>query len=245
MSPPIDIDGSEIQDATIDGQDVLEVTIDGQEAFQNRPPASGIYLDDFEDNKLFDRDAFTTTPLTPEALEPDQSDFTNPSRPEYTIDQGSPSAANQRLEFPGDGNQHLLFATLSELDDVTWEFDVTPEGGSFGLMKAYVVALDTNFSDGRTQSPDNGYIVRFRDNGNFKLARREGGNQDNIIDTTFSPDTNTHTVKVTRDSSGNFELFLDDSLKGTATDTTHTTNSFTGFNHGASVGLNVDNFRVF
>jgi len=32
MSPPIDIDGSEIQEATIDGQDVKEITIDGQQA---------------------------------------------------------------------------------------------------------------------------------------------------------------------------------------------------------------------
>jgi len=32
MSPPIDIDGSEIQEATIDGQDVSEITIDGQQA---------------------------------------------------------------------------------------------------------------------------------------------------------------------------------------------------------------------
>jgi hypothetical protein len=33
MSPPIDIDGSEIQKATIDGQNVNQVTIDGQELF--------------------------------------------------------------------------------------------------------------------------------------------------------------------------------------------------------------------
>ena len=31
MSPPIDIDGSEIQRATIDGEDVSEITIDGQQ----------------------------------------------------------------------------------------------------------------------------------------------------------------------------------------------------------------------
>jgi len=37
MSPPIDIDGSEIQEATIDGQIVSEITIDGQEAFDPIP----------------------------------------------------------------------------------------------------------------------------------------------------------------------------------------------------------------
>jgi len=42
MSPPIDIDGSEIQEATIDGQDVSEITIDGQQAADlNIIPDSG------------------------------------------------------------------------------------------------------------------------------------------------------------------------------------------------------------
>jgi len=44
MSPPIDIDGSEIQEATIDGQDVSEITIDGQQAADlNIIPDSGMF----------------------------------------------------------------------------------------------------------------------------------------------------------------------------------------------------------
>jgi len=43
MSPPIDIDGSEIQEATIDGQNVSEITIDGQQAARLRDiPDSGV-----------------------------------------------------------------------------------------------------------------------------------------------------------------------------------------------------------
>jgi hypothetical protein len=43
MSPPIDIDGTEIQEATIDGQDVSEITIDGQQAAElNVLPVSDI-----------------------------------------------------------------------------------------------------------------------------------------------------------------------------------------------------------
>jgi len=37
MSPPINIDGSEIQRATIDGEDVSEITIDGQQAADLSP----------------------------------------------------------------------------------------------------------------------------------------------------------------------------------------------------------------
>jgi len=42
MSPPIDIDGSEIQKATIDGQIVSEITIDGQEAFDPIPDSDNL-----------------------------------------------------------------------------------------------------------------------------------------------------------------------------------------------------------
>ena len=49
MSPPIDIDGSEIQRATIDGEDVSEITIDGQQTagFVDIPDSEG-----FEHNDL-------------------------------------------------------------------------------------------------------------------------------------------------------------------------------------------------
>jgi hypothetical protein len=47
MSPPIDIDGSEIQRATIDGEDVSEITIDGQQTagFVNLPDSAVLHLD--------------------------------------------------------------------------------------------------------------------------------------------------------------------------------------------------------
>jgi len=48
MSPPINIDGSDIQRATIDGQAVSQITIDGQDAF-NRIPDSGIARYTFDD----------------------------------------------------------------------------------------------------------------------------------------------------------------------------------------------------
>jgi len=50
MSPPIDIDGSEIQRASIDGEDVSEITIDGQQTagFVDRPD-SGVSRLTFDD----------------------------------------------------------------------------------------------------------------------------------------------------------------------------------------------------
>ena len=53
MSPPIDIDGSEIQRATIDGEDVSEITIDGQQTagFVDIPDG-GLLLEGFESGSL-------------------------------------------------------------------------------------------------------------------------------------------------------------------------------------------------
>jgi len=47
MSPPIDIDGAEIQRATIDGEDVSEITIDGQQTagFSIIPDSAVLHLD--------------------------------------------------------------------------------------------------------------------------------------------------------------------------------------------------------
>jgi len=56
MSPPIDIDGSEIQEATIDGQDVSEITIDGQQAAElNVIPDSGVSYYSFNNSNANDQ----------------------------------------------------------------------------------------------------------------------------------------------------------------------------------------------
>jgi len=49
MSPPIDIDGSEIKRATIDGEDVSEITIDGQ---QTAGFVDGLLQEGFESGSL-------------------------------------------------------------------------------------------------------------------------------------------------------------------------------------------------
>jgi len=49
MTPPTNIDGSDITGATIDGQEVQEITVDGQTVFT---ASVGGVIDDFEDNNL-------------------------------------------------------------------------------------------------------------------------------------------------------------------------------------------------
>jgi len=60
MSPPIDIDGTEIQEATIDGQDVKEITIDGQQAADLGVPDSVVSLYDPNELSLSDGDPVTS-----------------------------------------------------------------------------------------------------------------------------------------------------------------------------------------
>ncbi|RKZ28852.1 hypothetical protein DRQ36_09820, partial [bacterium] len=55
----------------------------------------------------------------------------------------------------------------------------------------------------------------------FTLYRWDNGSATAIIDATVTHDTNWHTMKVTRDAAGNFEIFYDGISKGTVTDATY------------------------
>jgi|Deesub1362A_J573_1020465.scaffolds.fasta_scaffold00348_79 hypothetical protein len=50
------------------------------------------------------------------------------------------------------------------------------------------------------------------------VKNQAGGGDTTLISFTWDSDTNEHTLKLTRDSSGNWELFYDGVSKGTATD---------------------------
>jgi len=57
----------------------------------------------------------------------------------------------------------------------------------------------------------------------LELVKNIGAGEVIMIATDRAIDTNTHTIKVTRDAVGNFELFFDGASKGTATDNNVTT----------------------
>jgi hypothetical protein len=80
MSPPINIDGSKIEEATIDGQNVTQITIDGQRAtnFSDIPDS---VVDHFE-----------------ETLYEDQN---NTLSDYYTVDDGSVVSRQQNTVFEG------------------------------------------------------------------------------------------------------------------------------------------------
>jgi len=104
MSPPIDIDGSEIQNATIDGQNVNQVTIDGQEVFDGIPDSGDLHAR-YDATKLSLSDGDPVTTLSDETG--NGHDLTaNSSAPQYVENalNGNPvvrfDGVNDNLDVP-------------------------------------------------------------------------------------------------------------------------------------------------
>jgi len=69
----------------------------------------------------------------------------------------------------------------------------------------------------------NYYEVRFNNDGNVFMMRWIAGGSVQLIAAAWVPDTNVHTIKLTRDSANRFDLYLDDVNLGNAVDATFTT----------------------
>jgi len=164
--------------------------------------------DDWDDNELTDRSLGTTT--------------TNYNllrakffRPSWATESGSPSASDGVLVLPSSTTVQSV-STFSDFTVGTWEFD-------FKWANTTATQYDRNYIM-KLSGEDTGYRARANNDGSMcNLDEVSTGTPTTIIDNTWAEDTDWHTLKTTRDSDGNFELFLDGASKGTATDTTHTT----------------------
>jgi len=151
---PTSIDGSDITGATIDGQDVSEITVDGQTVFEAGPdiPDGPAYLiDDWDDNKLQNRDGTITST---------HNGVPSVYRPEWTILSGSPTATGGQFVSTIGGigtdvninnNETLTVEienwTLNGSDDGTsvqfwyqdennrWQADLSSSSGSLQVFK--------------------------------------------------------------------------------------------------------------
>jgi len=237
MSPPINFDGSEIQEATIDGQDVSEITIDGQQAADlSGIPDSDIYLqDDWGDNKLQNRDGSGTTTY---------NGVTGVYRPEWTIRDTAPSVSGGELII-SDGNGITTGINLDLSQTITWEWtdvDVSSHGKfeEDELYFALFAEQTRNDTNGRVHRS---YALRFRrgivhslikvDNSGTFTQLIGGGSQSGAYD-----------VSVTRSSTGTWELFDGSGTSlGTANDTAFTRPSdmpvtcFTGSVDGTDLSI--------
>ena len=179
--------------------------------------------DDWGDNKLQDRDGSDTT--TYNGVE-------GVYRPEWTLDEGSPEVADERLTLDGDGEAVVTEINLNLDESITWEFS-NVSLNTDGALALQLFSEDDTFFDLDTTAPrmDDGYMVEFSmSNDRIRLTKNSGGGTDAMIESGVSPSAEEEfDIIVTRSSDGEFELIVDGDSKGTDTDTDFIDPSHTGF----------------
>jgi len=211
---PTSIDGTDITGATIDGTDVTEITVDGQTVFTAAVEVNGLFIDDFADGKLTNRDEFSTTPLNPSSLEPGTSNTTVTTRPEYVVSKAFVNSSNE-LESNAVTNQYVL-APLPSFTG-THNITTTRQFISGGQVTYILLSVGTNVI-GNDPNPENGYIFQMNGSGSFAgIRKRTNGSLTNLA---TNQDAKASLIEASFDDSGNFTL---ETQSGTlsATDTTH------------------------
>jgi hypothetical protein len=218
----------------------------GGSLVSNAIPDSGVYLDDYADNKLTSRDTYETTAPEDDLKTDVQSSFSDPSRAEWSTEAGSPAAQNQRLELPGSQDDQVT--ATSPMSDGTWEFEFTPQGTSSLILRAFVHTTQAS-GDGSPNANGDGYELVITGGGAYELLRQDSGIGTTLIGGSWSPDTNTHTARVEAfldgNSDRNWEIYLDGSQVGsTVIDNNYDTPQLWLLNRDADA-IYIDNYRVF
>ena len=178
--------------------------------------------DDWDDNKLTSRDDRDTTASSLLGA----NEFAQKFRPDWTVDD-SPSGLTiivdtGRVKFScTSGNSGAGYIQIpSVIIEGTWEWKYQYSqifSGNTGVDNLYFMHVDDN----------NAYYIQFAAYGGYgDFYKVVGGADTKILECSLVVDTDEHIVKVTRNSSGNFEVFQDDVSKGTAID-----NDITSSNH--------------
>lgn len=103
----------------------------------------------------------------------------------------------------------------------TWEYKIRPNCGPNGNTFEFMLSYANQYHVSQYS------IMIFTPNNTINLIKYDsGGNPTTLITSAFGTWEADHVIKLTRDSSGNFELFLDGTSLGTATD-----NTITSFNY--------------
>lgn len=217
----------------------LEHPTDGQVAMHNALTASAIpdsvvFLDDWADGNLTsDRDDYNTTLFggTDSTLVPENGSGSL-QRPAWTVDRGTPSVSSETLTVEtsgGTGDKLRADLSLSSLDNYTWEFKVSSAAGACYVS---LTANSTTFrSSSRANYEDGYYVLMANDIG---LYVDDSGSSSSLISASL-PST-PFVIRVERDASGGWELFVDGASEGAETDTTHSTSTYGGIsaNDGVS-----------
>jgi len=222
--------------ANITDDNAQQILSEITKANRDLTSAANIYemLDDWNDDKLTGRDGAGTT----------STGFTNSFaqkdlfRPEWTQTGSDFTVSGGLLHMVRTAVANRLLASSSFVTG-TWEIGFTRIDTVGVTTPIFIFGTDYQ----------NGYYVRISHNSNvIALCRKDGGGEaSTLINSTWSNDANPHTAKVTRDGSGNFELFVDGASKGTGgPDTTYTSSTVLGFVGTYNAGrMDFDNLKVY
>jgi len=169
----------------------------------------GIIGDDWEDNKLTNRDKAAVVATTLDKI-------FQIFRPEWNVI-SAPTVSGGIVNFePADNDQISIAVAIP--DEFTLEYRArhaeSGYDGNFGIhfwhqdSDNYFMCWAPNM-----RLPPEGLRLQ------YKLIKVVGGSETEIIAYSADPDTNWHTIKLTRDANGNYELFVDGKSVGTGSDT--------------------------
>jgi len=194
----------------------------------------GIIGDDWEDNKLASRDNAATVAT---ALGKIYQSF----RPEWTVEAGTVTAEGGNMKLT---TEDAKVSCSSSVVTATFKSNQKSDNcgsSNMGILWDFICKDDSNE-----------YTVYFQfesaegSDDDFQLRKTVGGSESVIINSLWTVDLNWHEIKVTRDTSGNFELFLDGVSKGTVTDTDVTTSSYIKYREwGTAITCYVNDLEVF
>ena len=204
-------------------------------------PDSIVYLhDDWGDNKLTDRDGSETT--TYNGVE-------GVYRPEWATISGlnTPTVQNERLEIDdGDGIETDLNLNLDET--ITWELS-NIDVGNTGISSNHANAIlfsEQNEDFNSAEFPHNSYLVIIRGGGDDVVLQEVDGSGDNSVLARGGELTDSHDITVIREPNGDWELFVDGSSVGSATDASHTNPNHAMFTAESQrdIDVSIDEIKV-
>ncbi|MDI6903815.1 MAG: hypothetical protein QMC77_08800 [Methanocellales archaeon] len=198
----------------------------------------GELFDDFSDNKYKDRDARR---LRVHCATPINLHIKGKDRPEWTVTGGSWDASAGYLYNAGSSTADQQIQTPSTFVVGTWEYDLLVEKDTSDPLQAHFMWVDANNYMGHDHRGATTDVVRL-----WKIV---AGTATVLISTAMGLVAGVYeTHKITRDSSGNYEIFIDGVSKGTATDVAITSsNKFQFSNPKTSTpsACRIDNVKVY
>ena len=186
-------------------------------------PDSGIYLDDWLDNRISNRETYSDLQYEFFETTPEESAFdTEPERPEWTELQSTVTTSEGRVEFNDDDAERLgTSLSVDSLPDdlhLRMDFEMQNTTTRSGRSMFFAFVNETEDED----IPQGITINIFPTGSTWDLNLQIDGST-LINETDISDPTDPHFVEATRENGENWELFLDGSSVGTATDSYNAT----------------------